>query len=300
MVMKFKDIPSLRVYLIRMIFIVAGGLCSALSINVFILPNRFLSGGISGIALIATYIFKIHPSITIIVLNIPVFILGYIYLDKHFVVASLVGMLSLSFFISVTGRAFNALYIPHEILAAVFGGALNGLGMGLLFKNRASFGGIDILSAIFKRKLSINLGTTIFLINFFIVCCASLIFEPYKGMYSLIAMFISSAVVDRLMEGFEKRFAVFIISTHWLKIADEINHRLYRGATLLEGEGAYLGRKSKVIFTVIPSVRLAKLKDTIYKIDKHAFVSISPSTEIMGSWRKVIFKNPERIYKKDE
>lgn len=283
-----------------MIFIVIGGLCYAVSLNVFIIPNQFLSGGVSGIALILKYLFHINPSITIVVLNIPIFILGFINLDRHFILASFIGMLSLSFFVTLTARFQGVLYIPDEILAAIFGGVLNGIGVGILFKNRASFGGTDVLSAIFKRKLSINLGTTIFFINLIIVGCASLIFEPYKGLYSLVAMFIGATIIDRMMAGFEKRFAVFIISKHWKEIVKAINYRLNRGATLFDGEGAYLKVKSKVIFTVIPSIRLAKLKDEIHSIDKEAFVSISPSTEIMGHWRNTFFKNGNRVYKKDD
>lgn len=297
--MRLKDIPSPGIYLYRMIFIVIGGLCYATSLNVFIIPNQFLSGGVSGIALILKYLFHINPSITIIALNIPIFALGFMNLDRHFVIASLIGMLSLSFFVTMTARFQNCLFIPDEILAAIFGGVLNGVGVGLLFKNRASFGGTDIISAIFKRKISVNLGTTIFFINLIIVGCASLIFEPYKGLYSLVAMFIGATIVDKVVGGFEKRFAVFIISKHWKEIVKSINHRLNRGATLLDGEGAYLKVKSKVIYTVIPSIRLAKLKDEIYAIDKDAFVSITPSSEIMGNWRSSFFSN-DRTYKKDD
>lgn len=298
--MKLKDIPSPGVYLYRMIFIIIGGLFYAISLNVFLIPFKFLSGGVSGIALIFNYLLHINPSITIIGLNIPIFILGFFYLDKHFVIASLIGMLSFSFFVTLTAPLQNSLFIPDEILAAIFGGALGGVGLGLLFKNRASLGGTDIISAIFKRKLSINLGTTIFFINLVIVGCASLIFEPYKGLYSLVSMYIGAVIVDKIVAGFEKRFAVFIISKHWKQIVKSIHYKLNRGATLFDGEGSYLKVKSKIIFTVIPSMRLAKLKDEIYSIDKEAFVSISPSSEIMGHWRNTFQNHGGRSYKKDD
>ncbi|MGL1891071.1 MAG: YitT family protein [Spirochaetaceae bacterium] len=277
-----------------MISIVIGGLIYALGFNLFLIPNDFLSGGVGGIAQILNHLFGINTSISIIMINIPIFIIGYMHLDKHFIISSLVGMLSFSFFIELTSSLAGIIYVPHEILAAIYGGLFTGLGMGILFKNRASFGGTDIISAAIKRRQSINLGTTLFLFNFIIVSCASIIFVPYKGMYSLIGMFIGSGVIDKVIAGFENRLSVMVISAEHKQITDFL-HSQNRGATLLHGEGSYYKEPIPVIYTVIPSRRLAKLKDFIYSVDINAFVSVTNTTEIMGHWNQ----RHKRVYQKE-
>ena len=279
------DIPSIPVYLFRMVNIILGGFIYALGFSLFIIPNNFLGGGVGGIALILNTIFGTNISIAIIVINIPVFILGYRTIDPHFIFSSLVGMFSLSLGIHITAPLVGALYVPSEMLGAIYGGIFMGVGMGLVFKSRASFGGTDVLSAIIKRKHSINLGTTLFIFNVIIVSFASIIFEPYKGMYSLVAMFIASSVVDKVIAGFEKRLSVMIVSTEHEKIVEYL-HSQRRGATLLHAEGSYYRESVPVIYTVIPSTRLAKLKDNIHRVDINAFVSVTNATEIMGHWDK--------------
>lgn len=295
--MTFKDIPSLKLYIFRMIFIMIGGLIYGLSLNIFIIPNNFLSGGVGGIALILSHLYGFPPSLSVLLINIPIFLIGYRILDKHFILASFIGMLSFSFSMHITEPLMNVLYVPHEILASIYGGIFTGLGIGLLFKSRASFGGTDIISAIMKRKYSINMGTTLFAINVLIVGCASILFEPYKGMYSLISMFVGSAVIDRVIAGVEKRISVMIISRKSEDIITYL-HSVNRGATLFHGEGSYTRDKINIIYSVIPSTRLAKLKDNIYAIDNNAFVSITQTSEIMGFWRHSLLN--KHVYKKDD
>jgi uncharacterized membrane-anchored protein YitT (DUF2179 family) len=293
--MILKDIPSLKVYLFRMLNIIAGGLVYALGFNIFLIPNDFLSGGIGGIALILSHLTSIGAGSFILLLNIPIFILGFRSLDRHFIISSFIGMLSFSFFVEATSFLSGSIYIPHEILGAIYGGVFTGVGMGLAFKNRASFGGTDIISAIIRRKHSINLGTTIFIMNFIIVSFASVIFEPYKGMYSLIGMFISSGVMNRIISGFEQRISVMVVSSEHEKIIEYL-HSQNRGATILYGEGSYYKEPIPVIYTVIPSTRLAKLKDFIHSVDINSFVSVTNTTEIMGHWNQ----RHKRIYQKEE
>lgn len=293
--MKLHDITNIRLYLIRMIYIILGGLIYALGFNLFFIPFDFLSGGVGGISQIFSHLSGITPGLFILLINIPIFVVGFLHLDRHFIIASLVGMLSFSFFITFTTPLSGKLYVPHEILAAIYGGLFTGVGLGLVFKSRASFGGTDIVSAVIKRKHSVNLGTTLFVINFVIVSFASIIFEPYKGMYSLIGMFIASGVMDRVIAGFENRLSVMIISKQHKSIVEYL-HSQNRGATLLHGEGSYYKEQIPVIYTVIPSRRLAKLKDHIHDVDINAFVSVTSTTEIMGHWNQ----RHKRVYQKQD
>ena len=294
--MKLKDIPSVKIYVIRMLYIILGGFIYALGFNLFLIPNNFLSSGVGGIALIISHFTNATPYILIILLNIPIFIFGYKTIDKHFVLASMVGMFSFSFSIYFTAPLAGAIYVPDELMAAIYGGLLNGIGMGIAFKNRASLGGMDVISAIIKRKHSINLGTTLFISNFIIVGFASIIYEPYKGMYSLIGLFICSLVVDKVIAGFEKRLSVIIVSKENESIIKYL-HSQKRGATLLKGEGSYLRKEIPVIYTVIQSRQLMKLKDFIHDVDINAFISVTSTTEIMGHWNE---RHKGRVYRREE
>lgn len=293
-----NDLPGFTVLVLRLIPVCIGGALSALAVVLFFIPHHFLSGGLSGIALILDYTLSFPASLTLLLLNIPIFILAFIELDLHFVLSSLFGLAAYSFFLHLFRPFAGGLDIPDEILAAIFGGALNGLGLGLIFKNRASIGGTDVISTIAKRKFSVNMGTSIFIMNVIVVSLGAFFFPVYKAMYSLVSMFVTSYFVDQVLQGFEKRFSVMIISEKWDMIARYVTDNLYRGATILEGQGAYKRKPTKVIYTVVPSHRLSKLKDAVSRIDPHAFMSVETSAEIMGNWQKGIFR-PRNVYQKD-
>ncbi len=292
------DLPDMTVFFLRLFPICVGGALSALAVVLFFIPHNFLSGGVSGIALILDYTLKFPVSATLLLMNIPIFILAFIELDLHFVLSSLIGLVAYSFFLHLFRPFAGALYVPDEILAAVFGGALNGLGLGMIFKNRASIGGTDVISTIAKRKFSVNMGTSIFIMNVVVVSLGACFFPVYKAMYSLISMFVTSYLIDQFIQGFEKRFSVMIISEKWEPVARYVTENLIRGATILEGQGAYKRKPVKVIYTVVPSHRLGKLKDFVHHIDPHAFMSVELSTEIMGNWKKGIIRS-RNIYQKD-
>lgn len=293
-----NDEPGLKVLLLRLIPVCIGGALSALAVVLFFIPHHFLSGGLSGIALIVDYTLDFPAPLTLLLLNIPIFILAFIELDFQFTISSLAGLAAYSFFIHLFRPLAGTLEIPDEILAAIFGGALNGLGLGLIFKSRASIGGTDVISTIAKRKFSVNMGTSIFLMNLVVVSAGAFFYPVYKAMYSLISMFTASYFVDQVIQGFEKRFSVMIISEKWELISSYVTDNLFRGATILEGQGAYKRKPTKVIFTVLPSHRLSKLKDAVSQIDPHAFMSVEPSAEIMGNWKKGIFRS-KNVYQKD-
>ncbi len=145
-----------------------------------------------------------------------------------------------------------------------------------------------------------NLGTTLFAFNLIIVAVSAFFFPIYKAMYSLIGMFITSYVIDRIMVGFDKRSTVLIVSEKWDDIRSYITKSMFRGATLLDAGGGYLQHKMKAVYTVIPTHRLSKLKDAVYSIDPGAFVNVSASTEIMGNWKLGKLHNYRREFKREE
>lgn len=269
-------------YILMIFMIILGSAISGVAFNLFIIPNMLLSGGISGIALILNYLFNINTGLMIFAFNIPVFILGYKFVDKEFVFLSLVGMISFSIWIEAFSFLRETVLIKDIMLACIYAGVLNGIGLGIVLKNRASLGGTDIIAVIFKKYFSMSIGSTSLIINILIIVVASFITDLSLAMYTLITMFIASTVVDKIQQGFDIRKSVMIITSKEKQVAEEIFNRLVRGVTYLEGEGAYTGDRKRVIYCIVSLNQLAKLKQIVREIDENAFITVSDTAEVMG------------------
>lgn len=174
-------------------------------------------------------------------------------------------------------------YVTDDILlAAIYGGVFNGIGFGILFRIGANSGGMDIAAAIVKKYYSFNMGEVVFGINCCIMILAAFLFGPAPAMYTLISMFIAGRVSDMLAAGFNHRKAVIIISQYPEQIADGIIHRLERGATFLNGAGAFYRDDKKVVFSVVRMTEIARLKNLIYDVDPTAFMIFIDANEVMG------------------
>jgi uncharacterized membrane-anchored protein YitT (DUF2179 family) len=269
-------------YILMIFMIILGSAISGVAFNLFIIPNKLLSGGISGIALILNYLFNINTGLMIFIFNIPIFILGYKFVDKEFIFLSLVGMASFSAWIEVFSFLRETVLVPDIMLACIYAGVMNGIGLGIVLKNRASQGGIDIIAVIFKKYFSMSIGSTSLMINIFIVVVASFITNLNLAMYTLITMYIASAVIDKIQQGFDIRKSVMIITAKEKEVAEEIFNHLVRGVTYLEGEGAYTGDRKRVIYCIVSLNQLAKLKQIVREIDESAFITVSDTAEVMG------------------
>lgn len=269
-------------YILMVLMIITGCAISGLAFDLFIMPNKLLSGGISGISLILNYMLNVNTGLMIFVFNIPIFILGYRFVDREFVVLSLIGTAALSVWIEAFSFLRGTVVVNDTMLACIFAGVLNGIGMGIVLRNRASQGGIDIIAVIFKKYFSMNIGSTSMIINTIIVIIASFITNLNLAMYTLISMFVSSTVLDKVQQGFDRRKSVMIITSKEKQVAEEIFNRLVRGVTYLEGEGAYTGDKKRVIYCIVSLNQLAKLKQIVREIDEMAFITVSDTAEVMG------------------
>jgi uncharacterized membrane-anchored protein YitT (DUF2179 family) len=208
------------------VMIVIGSAISAIAFDAFIMPNKLLSGGISGISLILNYLFNINAGLLIFVLNIPIFILGYKFVDREFIVLSVIGTAALSLWIEFFSFLRGSMTGESVILYCIYAGVINGFGMGIVFRNRASQGGMDIVAVIFKKYFSMNIGSTSIIINTFIVIISSFITNINLAMYTLISMYVASTVVDKVQAGFDRRKSVMIITDKEKQVADEIIKRL--------------------------------------------------------------------------
>lgn len=269
-------------YFITIFMIILGGAIGGISFNVFLIPHKLLSGGVSGVALILNYLFGLNPGVLIFVINIPIFIAGYRFVDKEFIILSLIGMTAFSVSIDLFSYLRNIVYINDTLLSCLYGGVLNGIGMGIVFRNRASQGGVDIVAVIAKKYFSINLGSTSLIINFIIVAIASVFYGLKPAMYTLVSMYVASSVLDKVLQGFSSSKSVMIITDNEQQVADEIIKTLGRGVTYLDGEGAYTGNKKRVIYCIVTVSQLAKLKQIVHETDSKAFMAVSDTAEVLG------------------
>lgn len=269
---------------IRIAYIILGSFLYAVAINEFIIPHLLLSGGVGGIAIIIQYMTGIGAGALILIINIPIFIVGVREIDRDFIIHSLIGTVALSVFLIILKDVWflHAIRVDDTMLSSIFGGVITGIGSGVVFRNRGSLGGSDIIAVIVKKYRSANIGGVIFAINVIIVSIASFMYGVKPGMFTLVSMYIASVVMDRVQEGFDRRKSIFIVSEREDEVADAILKRLHRGVTFLYGEGAYTKNRRRIIYCIVTTKQLAELKHIVEEADPAAFLSVSDTAEVLG------------------
>ena len=262
--------------------ILLGDFICAFAMSFFFQQKGLLSGGIGGIGLLLKFIFDIPTGITILILNIPLVIMGYIFLNKVFTTYAMISAGILSIYLLLFDKFSNPFILEDTFLVSVTGGAINGIGMGLLFRYGTCQGGLDILAAFFKKKLNMNIGKALLAMNMFIVLIASRIFSLDKGLYTIVSMVVGYTLLDRIQMGFGERKQVFIISRKYEEIKEAIIKDVHRGVTYLDGSGAFSETEYKIIYTVVGTRQIARLKDIMESIDSKAFMTISDTYEVKG------------------
>ncbi len=275
----------------RLLFTIAfGTLLSAAAFNQFLIPNRMLSGGLAGLSIIINNLTGWPTGAMVLLLNIPVLYLGYKHIGGRFIL--LTGMAVVSFSLLLDLVPVQPL-VDDLLLAAVFGGVMNGLGLGIVLKAGGSTGGTDVLGVIANRKLGISIGEVLMGFNAIIVAAGALLFDLTSALYTLIAMFVAARLVDTLQTAHGRKSAL-IVSRQADEIAKAINSRLERGVTFLYGEGAYGHSQLKVILCVLTRYEVVELKEVVLQIDPQAFMTISDTNEIIGRFAAY---NPLRALK---
>jgi uncharacterized membrane-anchored protein YitT (DUF2179 family) len=282
--MASKRLEMNRMRILRkLFFIVLGNLLCAIAFNGFFIPSQLLSGGVGGIALMLRYLLDIPTGITVFLINVPIFIIGAKMVDREFIIYAFISMVAFSTLLTVTAGIGGYFVMEDILLGAIFGGVLNGVGMGLMFRNRLCQGGLDIIATIIKKKFNLNISTGLMILNTTIVSLSSVLFGFSSAMYTIISMYVGYQVVDKVQMGLNVRKNVFIISDKSDELSDEILTSLHRGVTLLEGTGAYTKQGKKVIYCIVNSNEVVKLKALVDKIDPAAFLTINDVVEVRGS-----------------
>lgn len=264
----------------RAIGIFIGAVLTAVGLEIFLVPNNVIDGGIVGVSIMLSHVTGKSLGLFIFILNIPFFYLGYKQMGKTFAISTIFGIAVLS--------VFTALFHPVPaftddiLLASVFGGMALGVGVGLVIRYGGALDGTEILAILITRKTPFSVGEIIMFFNIFILGAAGFVFSWDRAMYSILAYVIAFKTIDVVVEGLEESKSAWIISDQYQEIGDAILHRLGRGVTYLEGEGAFSGDNKKVIFCVITRLEEAKLKDIVQGFDSTAFLALADISEVRG------------------
>lgn len=263
-------------------FVAAGCLISSLSINLFLVPHHLLSGGVSGLAIISYYLFQLPIGLQIFVMNLPLIYAAYRLLGKAYTVTTIYGMGIFSVAVEATKFAAQYQPLPDPMLAAIVGGIVSGIGNGMIFRVNGSAGGLDIVAAIVKKYYSFNVGLVSFAANVLIMLFAATLFGLTPAVLTLIAMYLSASVTDKVVEGFNRKKTLFIISYKTDTIAQLILEEVGRGATILSGTGAFSRQEKEIIFVVVSLTQIAKIKLLVQQADPTAFMIVSDAAEVLG------------------
>lgn len=263
----------------KILFMSLGIFLYSIGLEIFLVPNQIIDGGVVGIAIMISHLTKLPLGLFTLILNIPFFILGYKHIGKTFTISTIFSVIGISIAVSflhpIPGLTKDIL------LAAVFGGIILGTGVGLIIRNGGSLDGSEIVAIILDKKMSFSIGEIVMFFNFFILSSAGFVFGWDRAMYSLIAYFIAFKVIDIVVEGLDESKAVMIVSESYRDISEALMARLGRGVTLLDGKGAYKGMPTNVVYVVVSRLEVAKLKSIVNGFDEGALVTIG-NVEVSG------------------
>lgn len=263
--------------------IVVGCALFGLGFNLFLAPNGLNAGGISGLSMVLVRLlgFGSIGAITAII-NLPLFAIGGMKIGRNFFLSSLLGMILLSVFID----AFSVLPVPEtEILvAALYGGAICGFGLGLVFSIGGSTGGSDIIVRLLKlRYQNVPIGMINTVFDLAVAVLTGIVFKDVnRALYSGVSIFIAGRVIDAVVYRFDYSKVAIIISKDYEKIAQRIGSELHRGATFLDGQGVYSGKDMKVIISAVKKQQISELKQLVVDVDPDAFIIVQEAHQVLG------------------
>ena len=260
--------------------IVIGCLIGGAAYPLFLVPNNIAPGGLTGIATILNYLWGLPVGVTSMVLNLPLFVIGWKAMGKVFVFRSLIATLLFSAFIDL-------LQLPpltdDLLLGTVYGALVLGIGLGLILRGGATTGGSDMIARMVHQKFPfITVGVFLFLVDCAVILCAAFTMSARAALYALVCIFVSAKVVDLVLAGFGSAKACFIITNQWKSISDRIMQELDRGATVLSATGAYSGKERTVLISVVSQREVVPLKKIVRQEDEKAFMFIADTHETLG------------------
>ena len=269
--------------IIDVFFIFLGCFIASLGVNTFLSHAKLLSGGATGIALILEYTAGLPAGIMVFIINIPLLIISYKKLDRFFTIYTTIGMLCLSTSLMITKALSQIITINDQLLLCIYGGALCGLGYGIVFLRNGSTGGTDIITMLLRKKYSnFNIGSLGFTLNLVIVTIGAIIFGLPQALYTLISLFIQSMVLDRVLKGLSSKKLLLILTRKENEVIDFVINDLHRGVTSLVAEGEYTHDHKKMLYCIVTARQMVELKTAILSSDPNAFITIVDISEVRG------------------
>ncbi len=266
----------------------AGLALTAFGLDAFLIPNRIAAGGVSGLATVIYYTlrelarFDLSIALQVFLMNAVLLVVAASQRGLTYVAKTIYGIIGLSLFIELFAR-FNPIVGSEDLLlAALYGGAISGLGVGLVFKAGGNTGGTDIVAQLLSRRFPLGVGQIMLAVDAAVTLLAAIAFGPVLAMYGAVAIFVGSATIDVVLEGISVEKAVFIISDEHDSIAQAVVHEMGRGATSLQATGVWTGEERKMLFVVLSRNEIDSLKRVVATIDPTAMVVISDVHETIG------------------
>ena len=274
-----KQIPSF-------IIITVGAALAAAALEIFLIPNSIIDGGITGISILINKVTGLSLSLAIIIINIPFFILGLKNMGKKFVIKAVYAITIFTILLEVF--AGTADVTDDVLLATIYGGLLLGIGVGLVIKGGACLDGTEIVAILISKKSAPSVGQVILAFNIIIYIVAAFILGPDRALYSMLMYFVTFKLIDLVSDEFNQAKAAIIITEKDEDISDAIFQELGRTVTMIEGVGKVSKTGKSVLYTVITRLEIPRLKDIVANADVSSFVAISDVTEVIGNHIKKI------------
>lgn len=270
----------------RYILISIGATLAAVALELFLIPNLVIDGGIIGISLIVNFITDIPFGILILVFNLPFLYFGYKHIGKNFFLSSSYAITFLAI-IEFPLKSVGA-FVTDPLLATVFGGLILGAGVGLVIRNGGALDGTEILGILLTKKIPYSVGEFVMFFNIFIFGWAGFVLGWEQAMYSILTYYIAAKAIDAVIQGLDETKAVIIVSDEYEDMSDAITERLGRSVTKLHGKGGYNDSEKDVIYVVVTRLEISKLKQIADDIDPKSFLTIMNTQETHGG----SFKSP--------
>ncbi|HEL1640650.1 YitT family protein [Streptococcus suis] len=266
------------------LFILLGAGLFSFSLNYLIIPNNLYEGGATGITLILYYLFKLQPSITNLLINIPLFFLGWKIMGRRMLIYSFIGTFAVTIWLTIFEHIPLQLDIENDlVIASMLGGIVSGTGLGIIFKAGGTTGGSDILARIGHKYTHYSIGQIILAIDFCVLALTIIVFQDLRSvLYTLLMVTIMSRVIDFITEGGYGSKGVMIVSSKSQEIAIAIDSEIERGVTLIKAQGFYSKTDIDMIYSVIYKSQLQETKELIHRIDPYAFITITDAHEVLG------------------
>ena len=267
--------------LTSILMVTIGSFIFSFTINAVVIPNQFGSGGVTGITLLLYYILGINPGTSNLVINIVLLLIGYQFLERRTMFYTIYAVILMSVFLDITRGMYQ--FIPHNtLLAAIGGGVVGGAALGLVMLGNGTTAGTDIIAMMLKKYLGWNVSVSLLLLDIIVVSPLSIISDLEKVIITLIYLFTASRMINLVLEGFNSKKSFMIISKKYEEIGSQIQEKIGRGTTILDGHGFYSREERKVLFVAVNRLQVMTLQRIIHDVDPKAFIIITEVTHVIG------------------